>query len=117
MEDQSATSNDQGDDNHPSEASNRGDLLAGAKGAIARDVGRSGTEHWAAFEIDSEKGREVTCLRRWADETDAWSRHAAMLLWHGGPGMGEHDVKEYEGRFWKATKDGSAFTLPRREGR
>lgn len=100
-----------GETDHPLESAPAGRQSSGrnwiesATSALARDVGRSGTEHWAAFEIDSEKGREVACLRRWANESGAWLDSAKMIHWHGGLGLGEHDVKELGGRIWKATKD------------
>lgn len=80
--------------------------IAAAKGVIERNVGRSGTERWSAFDFDSAKNREIACLCAWADESGAWLSSPHLAFWEGGPGMGEHNVKEHDGRFWKATKNG-----------
>ena len=80
--------------------------LNSAKAAIEQDAGRSGKEYWAAFEYDSEKRREIDSLRRWADAAGAWLQEPQTGAWEGGPGMGEHDIKEIGDSMWKATKGG-----------
>jgi hypothetical protein len=80
--------------------------LAAAKAAIEQDAGRSGKEHWAAFEYDSEKSREIECLKRWAYASGAWLEASDVGAWEGSLGMGEHDIKEVDNRMWKATKGG-----------
>lgn len=80
--------------------------IANARRRLERVLGLSGTEHWAAFEIDSQKSREIACLRKWANECDAWLVEARLEDWKGGPGMGEHDLAKIGSRVWKATKEG-----------
>jgi hypothetical protein len=85
---------------------NRAVSIAAAKSLIERDVGRSGQECWSAFDFDTAKSREIKCLCEWADRERVWIDSPEIGVWEGGPGMGEHHLKESDGRFWKATKDG-----------
>jgi hypothetical protein len=80
------------------------DRLLAAKSVIERVLGRRGGEHWAAFEFELERDREIACLEQWARVSGCWLELELPERWGSSETFGEHDIVQKEHCIWKATK-------------
>lgn len=91
--------------------------LASAKSVLEGVLGRRGEEYWSASDYDAAKSREIIVLEQWAKEAGCWLESPEWEDWDVSMGMGEHHLRQDQGRVFKATKKMRFGVYPACSGR